>query len=168
MLCLSFYFGCGTCVPGTCCCIARLFVVHRLLHCVACFDEAPPIARSRSSHTRHNTPYTGPPPLPQVNSVLSAYGIPTMNEKSDFTSVYVQLPDEAGQRTLCAFSYPKYWVEVSRNSPSYDRCNTGRIFGSRSPCALPNYSVVDLTSSTLQRPFPLSVRGIIRYQVSPA
>ncbi|CAM9115999.1 unnamed protein product, partial [Laminaria digitata] len=37
-----------------------------------------------------------------------------MSEKSDFTSVYVQLPDEAGQRTLCAFSYPKYWVELKK------------------------------------------------------
>ena len=48
----------------------------------------------------------------KVNSVLSAYGIPTIAEKNDFTSVYVQVPDAGDQRTVCAFSYPNFWVEA--------------------------------------------------------
>lgn len=49
----------------------------------------------------------------QVNSVLSAYGMPMISNEGKFTSSYVKL-DDGEQSTICAFAYPANWVETKR------------------------------------------------------
>ncbi|CAM9244422.1 unnamed protein product [Scytosiphon promiscuus] len=57
-----------------------------------------------------------------VNSVLSAYGIPMINDDGGFTSSYVKF-DEGGQRTICAFAFPSSWVGSTRGSRLFAASN---------------------------------------------